>query len=245
MISVTEWEPVVATLYPPSPQLQSPRCRSRLPVHANEIIVRSVFASTNLSPTTPKTTPQSLSRRINMKLLYLIFCAALVALGAGEIIAPDSLANETFAKGTRHATFDDHISTRFVDLAAVWFKAVCNGQKLFQAMTTPADTAARFITSVHSSFDGTLTRELRDWGYNEDVSFLDAEKCDFDDVKRAFDDMQTGIRSQSRGGPNQCFQVNHYDGPTVLPSPDGQRPAIDSQRYPGPDGVIRRVCQDG
>jgi hypothetical protein len=156
-----------------------------------------------------------------MNRLFLICCAVLLSLSTSEIFPPDSLANNPFIDDTHYAAFEDRPKTKAddLDIAAVWFKAVCDGRKLFQAMTASAATAGNFITPVPSRWVGTLYNEFRDWGYND---FRDDHKCDFSEAARAFAAMGIDTRSAMNGGPNQCFQVDHYNGPTVFRDPSGQ-----------------------
>jgi len=133
-----------------------------------------------------------------------------------------------------------------LDIDAIWFKAVCNDQKLFQAMITRAETADRFITPVHSLWDGPIFKELQDWGYNDFVTSEMDRKCDFDkehDLKRAFDEMGIDTRSSAQQGPNRCFHVEHVNGPRVERKEDGELPPPVRQKYWGPDGRAYRVSE--
>jgi hypothetical protein len=51
------------------------------------------------------------------------------------------------------------LSLRALDSDAVYTKAQCSGQKLFQAMKTDADTADRFIYPLKTIFDGSVIRK--------------------------------------------------------------------------------------
>jgi hypothetical protein len=140
------------------------------------------------------------------------------------------------------AVSDPNVATAGVDIDAVWTKAVCKGQKLFQAMTVNEDAAARFITPMPSPFDGDMVKEFREWGYMEsDVGDKDDE-CDFDRwhrLKNAFRALSIDTRSAGEHGPNECFQVDHRDADIVHLDKDGKVPEI--QMYTGPDGKDYRV----
>jgi hypothetical protein len=130
-----------------------------------------------------------------------------------------------------------------IDSEAVWSKAVCNGQKLYQAMTTPKDTAHRFTTPILSEWDGPLTNQLHAWGYNEPNEGSADSDCDFGSVypsfRRAFSAMGLGTALSSKGGPKHCYRIEHYDGPTVIRDAQGNIPPKTLQRYIGPDGQQR------
>jgi hypothetical protein len=135
-------------------------------------------------------------------------------------------------------------TTPSLDVDAIYHKAECAGQKLFQAMTTDANTAGRFITPVTSSFDGDMVAELRAWGYNDLSEDMLADVCEFQDhgISHALDALDIDSRPMSVGGPNACFHIEHDSGPTVLVGPHGYPPEEPiSQQYMGPNGVRYRA----
>jgi hypothetical protein len=127
---------------------------------------------------------------------------------------------------------------------AVWQKALCNGQKLYQAMIRDSDQIANFIAP--STFDGDMKAELEAWGYSDltGESYYDAH-CDFEsgaDRHSAFDAMGIDKRASAAGGPNKCFHVQHYNSAKVKRQPpDYKMPQLSEQRYDEPDGKEYRV----
>jgi hypothetical protein len=150
--------------------------------------------------------------------------------------------NETVHEDSHGNSID--VSNR-ADVDAVWFKALCNGQKLYQAMITNVDIAAKFITPMTSQFDGDMVETSKVWGWNDDSDDYDDE-CDFADpivydLERAFGALKIDTRSVGGEGPNRCFYLEHQNGPTVAKLPNGQFPKPIDQKYTGPDGLLRRV----
>jgi hypothetical protein len=158
-----------------------------------------------------------------------------------SILSPERL-NETIYEDFDHDSTDVF---KRDDVEAVWFKALCSGQKLYQAMITNVDIAAKFITPVTSPFDGDMLEASKAWGWNDDSEDYD-DDCDFADVisydlERAFGALEIDTRSVGMEGPNRCFHLDHQDGPTVIKLPDGKLPKPIDQKYTGPDGIQRRV----
>ena len=50
-------------------------------------------------------------------------------------------------------------------------------------------------------------------------------------MKKAFDELGLGTKAKANGGPNQCFQINHQDGPNVKRKENGQLPGVGNQYY--------------
>jgi hypothetical protein len=92
------------------------------------------------------------------------------------------------------------------------------------------------LQSVASPYDGDMVELFKKWGYNEDKADnakIDKE-CDFDEyhkIKRAFDELGIKTQSKANGGPNQCFQIDHENGPNVIRDKDGNLPPRKEQRY--------------
>jgi hypothetical protein len=130
---------------------------------------------------------------------------------------------------------------------AAWDKAVVSGGHLWAGMRVDDRMASFFfrtdphvpdplIQSVQSPYDGDLKDKLKQWGYNEndDLNSKIDKECDFDayhHIKRAFDDLGIKTASKANGGPNQCFQINHYDGPNVIRDEEGKYPGMADQKY--------------
>ncbi|KAI2487463.1 Vacuolar amino acid transporter protein 1 [Pyrenophora tritici-repentis] len=105
------------------------------------------------------------------------------------------------------------------------------------AMSTSMDGMSG--TTAESPFDGDLIDELREWGYNDDNDALAKQadpECNFDSrdghmLAKAFRELKIGTKSKNKGGPNQCFLIEHFDGPAVKKGDGGQLPAKTDQRY--------------
>jgi hypothetical protein len=128
---------------------------------------------------------------------------------------------------------------------ATWDKAVISGGHLWAGMRTDDRMASFFfrtdphvinplIQSVQSTYDGNLKDTLKKWGYNEndDLNAKIDKECDFDayhHIKRAFDELGIKTGSKANSGPNQCFEINHYDGPNVIRDEEGKLPGMADQ----------------
>lgn len=137
------------------------------------------------------------------------------------------------------------LSKRDLYLDRIWYKAVCSGQKIFQALSTDSGTAGRFIAPVTSSWDGAMVEEMKTWGYNDNSGLYDSQ-CDFKyeflhNLGVAFQAMGIDPKSAGQGGPNQCFSIEHQNGPKIPRRPDGRLPPNSQQYYTAPDGLQYRV----
>lgn len=88
--------------------------------------------------------------------------------------------------------------------------------------------------------------ELRKWGYRDDDELHEQndDQCDFDktqEVGDAFKALNVDPRSKGQGGPNQCFYLEHMNGPTVIRDENGELPFEEEQHYKA-DGKDYRVC---
>ncbi|KAI4667815.1 uncharacterized protein J4E88_010066 [Alternaria novae-zelandiae] len=163
------------------------------------------------------------------------------------IVLPAGLSNTTlistikttFNNKLHSATGTDPVRTATGDL---WTLAVARGAKLLQGMrSSDAEAAALYSlgTTAESPFDGDLVAKLREWGYNdanEELATTGDEACDFDDpyghsMKRVFDELAIGTKSMRQGGQNQCFQIEHSNGPAVKKDENGKMPELKDQRY--------------
>jgi hypothetical protein len=198
-----------------------------------------------------------------MKLMLITYRAIFVAFVVGRALdqtTPPSIDHSTFAPNVSapHPLLYEFphtgpqprelsqgaLNADPVDGDAAYFKAQCSGQKLFQAMTTDADTADRFIYPVTSQFDGNMVNELRAWGWNDLGAWV--THCDFQEhttIRTALTALGIDPRSEDHGGLTQCFYAVHENGPTVIRDPNGNIPPIFQQYYIDPRGWTLRVCQ--
>jgi len=130
-----------------------------------------------------------------------------------------------------------------------WCKAKSRGVKLIKAMMMNDQDAAATLAwpYVQSPWDGDLKPELRKWGYlDDDKNHAEVDgECDFDkahEMGDTFKDLQIDPRSKGNGGPNQCFYVEHMNGPTVIHDEDGKLPFEEDQHYQA-DNKDYRVCE--
>ncbi|KAH7413607.1 hypothetical protein DE146DRAFT_749811 [Phaeosphaeria sp. MPI-PUGE-AT-0046c] len=146
-------------------------------------------------------------------------------------------SNHSSTSGSESAKFVTlSISERASDDDVVWFKAVCKGQKIFQALTSNIDTAERYLTPITSIWDGPLVNELKAWGYN-DISSMKDHACHFHLLETAFTALGIDYKSIGEGGPNRCFGIEHQNGPTVIKDGQGKVPPPWKQFYTGPNGL--------
>lgn len=146
--------------------------------------------------------------------------------------------------GDNFVTFDSTKPATAVNHEELWKNSVERGAKLLQGMkSNDKDAAILYGTddTAESVYDGYLKDTLREWGYNDNTEELqqlyDAE-CDFNNIKvgghvlkMAFDELGLNTASKRRQGRNECFQIEHYDGPAVKLNSDGGRPEKSHQYY--------------
>lgn len=124
----------------------------------------------------------------------------------------------------------------------LWTLSIARGTKLMNGMRGSDAEAANLYgleRTAESPFDGGLIAELRAWGYNDNTDALAKQadpECNFDSrdghmLKKAFADLAIGTKSKNQGGPNQCFSIEHFNGPAVKLGDDGKMPAKADQRY--------------
>jgi hypothetical protein len=128
-----------------------------------------------------------------------------------------------------------------------WDKAVLSGGNLWAGMHSDdgkvlflfrTDLYAHEPTfqSVHSAHDGDMVEEFTKWAYNEDeVENTKIDKdCDFNAyhmINQEFDEFGIKTAPKANGGPNQCVQVDHQDGPKVLRDEHGNLSSVADQTY--------------
>jgi len=50
-------------------------------------------------------------------------------------------------------------------------------------------------------------------------------------LSKTFSDLGLGTASKGTGGPNECFQIEHYSGPAIIKNEDGTLPDKPEQYY--------------
>lgn len=133
-----------------------------------------------------------------------------------------------------------------------WTISVQRGAKLLQGMKASDKEAATLYglgETAESPFDGDLHDTLVSWGWNDNTEAMQKKhdkECDMDSpagnmLKNCFDELGLGTKSKGQGGPNECFQIEHFDGPAVILKEDGTRPDKKEQYYKAPCGTIMCV----
>ncbi|USP73066.1 uncharacterized protein yc1106_00340 [Curvularia clavata] len=159
-----------------------------------------------------------------------LFCFVAGEIGQFEFI--NSSQQDYWALDTGFDEKDVHVTANDND---VWHRAACKGVKLLLGTTLNPSEAALHCTPLTTPWQGSLFNELIMWGYN-DVSY-EADRmdnCDFKHtyhLERAFKDLGISPYDSHVGGPNQCFTVNHFNGPAVEKYPDGSFPSLPNQYY--------------
>jgi hypothetical protein len=115
-----------------------------------------------------------------------------------------------------------------------WTKAVCRGRNLLKAMVLDEAETAKYLQwpYAESPWDGDLREALGKWGYRQG-EYAD-QQCDFDKVYHfgtALNALGIDAKPADQGGSNRCYYVQHNDGPTVIPGPNGQRLPPSQQKY--------------
>jgi hypothetical protein len=149
--------------------------------------------------------------------------------------------------GEANALLEGELVTAATAVDSKWDQAVLSGGNLWAGMHSD-DRKASFlfrtdphthdptIQTVQSTFDGDMKEDFKRWGYFEDPAEhakIDKE-CDFatyHKIKRAFDELGIKTESKANGGPNECVQLDHRDGPSVVRNKDDKLPPIDQQKY--------------
>jgi hypothetical protein len=186
-----------------------------------------------------------------MKLLLLLGLALFATSACARVATPDASANLTTADDghpnddwNRHFTGDDLTGPITAADDDPWSLSVAHGTKLLQGMQgSDADADAAILynlgSTAESPSDGDLINKLKEWGYNDDTDALAKKadpECNFDNpnshmLKKAFADLSISLKPKSQGGPNQCFQIEHYDSPAVKLGDDGKMPEKVLQRH--------------
>jgi len=178
-----------------------------------------------------------------MRLLLVTVFSIWLAFATGRSVPGPSppralpAVNGSFEAATLPCVSSHRLRSRAFDLPFEWNKAWCKGGKLLQAMIKDEAQATPFVDPVRSKWDGDLRSPFRTWGYNEVTEEYDY-LCYFGpgikgghNVQRAFEELGIGIESSSKGGPNQCFHIEHMNGPTVIRPPSNEMPPEDDQFY--------------
>jgi hypothetical protein len=177
---------------------------------------------------------------------FLLIAFAICATSVYSLVALDipseivkSAANRTFPSRVPIEEWPGPAKTAVDDL---WTLSVARGTKLLQGMKVSDAEAASLYgldKTAESPFDGDLVNKLRGWGYNDNNDALAKQadpECNFDSrdghmLKEAFADLSIGTKSKNQGGPNQCFSIEHANGPAIKLGDDGKMPAKADQRY--------------
>ncbi|KAF1947113.1 hypothetical protein EJ02DRAFT_489606, partial [Clathrospora elynae] len=169
-----------------------------------------------------------------------------IAISCARVAVPDPHTNLT-SYSAFDATFsgNDHLSSTSPVTATEddpWTLSLAHGTKLLQGMKgSDADAATLYTlgTTAESHFDDDFIANLREWGYNDNTDALAKsvnKECNFDSsdghmLKKIFTDLGIGITSKAKGGPNQCFQIEHYNSAAVKLGDGGKIPDKADQRY--------------
>lgn len=178
----------------------------------------------------------------------LLLYTALSSLVVARIVPSSKLSSSNISPNhsshdivPRELAFESVLTTTHVDPA--YDQAAELGGKIYTAMRTK-DSVARwlfknyphFTETVQSPYDGDLRAELRTWGYQDDeeLSKKIEKECDFDKyhhMKPVFDELGLDTKAKMDGGPNECFRIDHMNGPAIKRNPDGTLPGESKQFY--------------
>jgi hypothetical protein len=174
----------------------------------------------------------------------LTLSVALVALIDGRVVPksswPDLCAIHLDSSNITNASDPNAIIAVAADL---WQEAIERGAKLMTGMKSDDATAATLFgfptDTTESPFDGSLVEELREWGYNDNtpaMQTLHDKECNMASasgymLSKTFADLGMGTASKGTGGPNECFQIEHYSGPAITKKKDGTLPEKREQYY--------------
>jgi hypothetical protein len=127
-----------------------------------------------------------------------------------------------------------------------WTDNVARGRKLLAAMKgSDLEAAAAYGmgTTAKSVFDGDLRDEMKKWGWNDNTEKQQKAydmNCDFlgyHKIGGCFRELGLDTKSKGKGGPNECFVAEHWDGPAVkktvgiMPKPKNQRYEVCKVKY--------------
>jgi hypothetical protein len=183
-----------------------------------------------------------------MALNSLILICLLTVLAVARV-ASDPPLDATFELNTTNWNDGDDGVTTFAG-EDKWTLSVQRGAKLLQGMKADDRAAAALYglgETAESPYDGDLRDTLASWGYNDNTEAMQKlhdKDCDMENgnkVKKCFDELGLGTKSKAQGGPNECFQLEHYDSPAVILKEDGSRPSEEKQTYKAPCGTIMRM----
>ncbi|KAJ4367105.1 Mitochondrial import inner membrane translocase subunit tim8 [Neocucurbitaria cava] len=187
-----------------------------------------------------------------MKLFLLLGLTLLTAFAVARVV-PEALSNLIYARDLNITVAGDIPPFDEYDPATAagnddddqWVKSVERGTKLLAGMKGSDQEAATLYglgDSAESPFDGDLKDKLREWGYNDNIEAMQKREdpwCNFDSVpgqgghslKPTFTDLQLDTTPKGKGGPNECFQIEHYDSPAVERDENGDLPGKQNQYY--------------
>jgi hypothetical protein len=200
---------------------------------------------------------------MNINLAISLFI--LIASAAGRFVPGEPLDSIS-----HHPVFESELNfttsrslTRFdydgpvtaVEGASAWDKSVQRGAKLLQGMKTSDKEAGQLYSmgdSAESPYNGDLHDTLESWDYRDNAEGMKLavdKDCNMDSksildgqwLKKTMDELGLGTKSKGKGGPNECFQIEHYNSAVVILNEDGKRPPKDQQYYKAPCGADFRI----
>jgi hypothetical protein len=185
---------------------------------------------------------------VGVSLLFTTTAIARVALTSNLLRGDSVVDRKPYVTAADHVSFlRDEPATGVISTGSEWNEAVLSGGNLWAGMhsddrkasflyRTDPHTRDPMLQTMQSEHDGDMKELWEKWGYNEDKeenAKIDKE-CDFEvyhKLKRAFDELGIKTQSKGKGGPNQCVQVDHKDGPKVIRDKGGTVPPLDQQKY--------------
>jgi hypothetical protein len=179
-----------------------------------------------------------------MKHLLALAPALLILVDARIVPRPSWQDISTTNVNSSNATNASDPDVTVAIAVDLWRESIDRGTKLMTGMKSDDATAATLYgfptDTAESPFDGSLIEELREWGYNDNtpaMQTLHDKECNMASksghmLSKAFAALGMGTASKGAGGPNECFQIEHYGGPTTIKNSDGTLPEKREQHYP-------------
>lgn len=189
--------------------------------------------------------------KTKMKYLLIIVLALAFACVETRVLFGESilqgdhglaLRDNWDTSSTEEGQFDSSNHTATATDEDAWSLSIARGTKLLTGMTSSDASAAALYglpTTAESPFDGDLTSTLREWGFNDNtpaMQQLHDPECNMNSadghmLARAFADLGLDTNSKAKGGTNECFQLEHFGGQTILKKEDGTTPEKKEQYY--------------
>ncbi|KAJ4318876.1 Mitochondrial import inner membrane translocase subunit tim8 [Neodidymelliopsis sp. IMI 364377] len=146
------------------------------------------------------------------------------------------------------------VATTVVNEDQRWTDNVARGRKLLAAMKgSDMEAAAAYSmgTTAKSVFDGDLRDEMEKWGWNDNTKKqqkaydVDCDFLGYHKIGGCFRELGLDKKSKGKGGPNECFVAEHWDGPAVkktvgiMPKPKNHRYEVCKVKYRSTEGYYR------